>query len=207
MACQRDTRNADTHAASQPQHHHKRRPTRLHHTHRRTQHIASHPHSGTSYNTRQNTHRRRDHASLHAASPNVEVATDVVLSFDTNARLGSPLRARVSVCVRRRNPSIMHSCRHTPAYAPATRQSCRHIHGTPTASQPRSRYDTRQYRREVHTTRRHLRDNERHAITTSSQSHHPMSSTQVKRRMHTKTSTGTRRPPQQRVYRSGGVPR
>jgi hypothetical protein len=57
------------------------------HTHTIAKHMAS-------------THRHREHASRHAASQaQAGAGTDVVLSLDTNPRLGSPSRVCVSVCV------------------------------------------------------------------------------------------------------------
>jgi hypothetical protein len=80
MDSQRDTRNTDTPTASQPRRLHQR----LHHTHQphTLSTRASQPHTIAIYSTAPNTHRRRDHASLHAACP-VNAATDVVLSYDT----------------------------------------------------------------------------------------------------------------------------
>jgi hypothetical protein len=119
-------------------------------THTTQTHSADTPRTRTQsqqpiHNTRPNTHRRRECASLRAACPNLRRGPD----FRHQCAAGSR-----DVC----SPSLMHSCRHTRTYAPATPQSRRRMHCTPTASQPRHRHCT-------HSCTRHLRDNDTHAVT------------------------------------------
>ncbi len=82
---------APANASSPPSAPHAARKHRQHNRLATTHTIAKHTAS---------THRHREHVSRRAASPNLKrVATHVVLSLDTSARLGSPSRVCVSVCV------------------------------------------------------------------------------------------------------------
>jgi hypothetical protein len=103
MDRQRGTRNTDTPAASHPQRHHQRQPTRRHHL-RHTPHTRTDstqpPRSHTQhYNNKEldkHTPASRPRFTPRGIS---QGRGDVVLSFDTTAPLGSPSRVWGSVGV------------------------------------------------------------------------------------------------------------
>ncbi len=195
MGRQRGTRNTDTPAASHPHRHHQRQPTRRRHHLRRKPHThnqhnrlaTSHHHSNRQTDQITPASRPRfkprgisqAQARCHTRGPEFRYqrSASTVRDVCVSACVAAPascIRVHTHAGLCNRDAAVTSSDRlHSYCFTAVT---CTAL---------------RQYRREVHTPRRHLRDNARNTVTASDPVialHDTVSSTQRTRRQHRNTS-------------------